>query len=83
MRSQLREKGQMVILVRDSGLRRPTGNVEQILDTFFSTKWQDACLGSGACLIVASNPGRILLASNSGAGATFHFALPAREVART
>jgi len=83
-RSHLREEGQVVIPVSDTGVALPTGNVEQMLDTFFSTNSHGTGLGSAiACSIVASNGGRILSASNSGAGAPFHFTPRSREAATT
>jgi signal transduction histidine kinase len=84
MRSQLREDGQAVIPVSDTAVRLPTGNVEQIFDAFFSTKSQ--CTGLGLAItrsIIESHGRRIWAAANSGAGATFHLALPVREAATT
>ncbi|HSU32489.1 MAG TPA: ATP-binding protein [Bryobacteraceae bacterium] len=82
MRSQLREDGQVVIPVGDTGVGLPTGNVEQIFDAFFTTKSQGTGLRLAiARSIVESYGGRIWAAANSGAGATFHFALPVSEAA--
>jgi signal transduction histidine kinase len=81
IKSQSRENGQVLISISDTGVGLPTGNVEQIFDAFFTTKSQGTGLGLAITRsIVESHGGRIWATTNSGAGATFHFTLPVREI---
>jgi len=82
IKSQLREDGQVLISVSDTGVGLPAGNADQIFDAFFTTKSQGTGLGLAITRsIIESHGGRIWATSNSGPGATFHFTLPIREPA--
>jgi signal transduction histidine kinase len=82
IKSQLREDGQVLISVSDTGVGLPTGNVEQIFDAFFTTKSQGTGLGLAITRsIIESHGGRIWATSNPGAGATFQFTLPSKDAA--
>jgi signal transduction histidine kinase len=80
--SQLRENGQVLISISDTGVGLPAGNVERIFDPFFTTKSHGTGLGLAITRsIIESHGGRIWATSNSGGGATFHFTLPVTEPA--
>jgi signal transduction histidine kinase len=82
IKSQLREDGQVLISVSDTGMGLPTGNADQIFDAFFTTKSQGTGLGLAITRsIIESHGGRIWAASNSGGGATVHFTVPIRKAA--
>jgi PAS domain S-box-containing protein len=71
--------GQVLISVADTGIGLPAKNAEQIFDPFFTTKPQGTGLGLAITRsIVEAHGGRIWATANSGPGATFHLALPAR-----
>jgi PAS domain S-box-containing protein len=78
LKSQLGEDGQIQISVNDTGPGLPPGNVDQIFDTFFTTKPQGSGMGLAISKsIVESHGGRIWANGDGGRGATFHFTLPA------
>lgn len=82
IKSQLREDGQLLILVSDTGEGLPAGNANQIFDAFFTTKSQGTGLGLAITRsIVEAHGGRIWATANSGPGTTFQFTLPTREAA--
>ena len=75
---QLREDGQLEIVVKDSGPGLPVGKADQIFDAFFTTKPQGSGMGLAICTsIVESQGGRIWANGGGERGATFHFTLPA------
>jgi PAS domain S-box-containing protein len=78
VKSQLREDGQVEISVIDIGVGLPPGKVDQIFDTFFTTKPQGSGIGLAISKsIIESQGGRIWADGDGGRGATFHFTLPA------
>ena len=75
--------GQLVISVSDTGVGLPTQQTERMFEAFFTTKPDGIGMGLPISRsIIESHGGRLWAASNSGRGATFHFALP-RAVAAT
>jgi PAS domain S-box-containing protein len=75
--SQPTDDGHLLISVSDTGLGIPADKVDQIFDTFFTTKPQGTGMGLAISRsIVESHGGRLWAASNSGRGATFRFTLP-------
>ncbi|QNI32830.1 hypothetical protein H7849_02185 [Alloacidobacterium dinghuense] len=78
--SQLRDDGQVLIAVSDTGVGLPTENADEIFNAFFTTKSQGTGLGLAITRsIVESHGGRIWATANSGPGATFQFTLPIRQ----
>lgn len=82
IKSQLVEKGQLLISVTDTGVGVPAENMDKIFNAFFTTKY----LGTGLGLpitrsIVESHGGRIWVTANSGPGATFHFTVSSGQAA--
>ena len=75
--SQPDDEGHLLISVRDTGVGIPADKVEQIFDTFFTTKAQGTGMGLGISRsIVESHGGRLWATSDTGRGATFRFTLP-------
>jgi len=71
------DDGHLLISVSDTGIGIPADKVEQIFDTFFTTKAQGTGIGLGISRsIVESHGGRLWATSNSERGATFQFTLP-------
>jgi signal transduction histidine kinase len=67
----------LLISVSDTGVGIPTDKVDQIFDTFFTTKPQGTGMGLAISRsIVESHGGRLWATSNSGRGSTFRFTLP-------
>jgi PAS domain S-box-containing protein len=80
IRSQLKQDGQLLISVGDSGVGLPAGSADRIFDAFYTTK----PLGSGMGLaitrsIVESHGGRLWATANDGPGTTFNFTLRAES----
>jgi signal transduction histidine kinase len=78
IKSELRQDGQLLISVRDTGVGLPVEKTGQIFQAFFTTK----PLGSGMGLaisrsIIESHGGRLWASANNERGATFQFTLPA------
>lgn len=70
----------MLVAVQDSGIGFPPENMEQLFETFFTTK--PGGIGMGLSIsrsIVESHGGRLWAESNHGPGATFRFTLPAKK----
>ena len=75
--SQPNDDGHLLISVSDTGLGVPADKVDQIFDTFFTTKPQGTGMGLAISRsIVESHGGRLWATSDSGRGATFRFTLP-------
>jgi PAS domain S-box-containing protein len=75
--SQPTDDGHSLISVSDTGVGVPADKVDQIFDTFFTTKPQGTGMGlSISRSIVESHGGRLWAASNFERGATFRFTLP-------
>jgi PAS domain S-box-containing protein len=79
IKSQLREDGQLLISVKDSGVGLPSEKADQIFDAFFTTKPHGTGMGLAITRsIVESHGGRIWASANAGQGSTFQFILPIR-----
>jgi signal transduction histidine kinase len=75
--SQPGDEGHLLISVSDTGVGIPPDKVDQIFDTFFTTKAQGTGMGLGISRsIVESHGGRLWATSDTGRGATFRFTLP-------
>ena len=70
----------VVVSVQDSGIGIDTENVNRLFEPFYTTKSQGTGMGLSICRsIIEAHGGRIWASSNSGAGATFYFALPSHR----
>lgn len=77
IKSEEDDNGQIRISVRDTGIGLLPDQVEQVFNTFFTTKTQG--LGMGLPIsrsIIESHGGRLWASANQHRGATFHFTLP-------
>jgi PAS domain S-box-containing protein len=75
--SQSTDDGDLSISVSDTGVGIPADKVDQIFDTFFTTKPQGTGMGLAISRsIVESHGGRLWATSNSEGGSTFQFILP-------
>jgi signal transduction histidine kinase len=77
IKSEVDDNGQILISVRDTGVGLDPHLVEQVFDTFFTTKPQG--LGMGLPIsrsIVESHGGHLWASFSQQRGATFHFTLP-------
>lgn len=82
IKSEEDDNGQIRISVSDTGVGLQPNQVEQVFNTFFTTKPQG--LGMGLPIsrsIVESHGGRLWASANQQRGATFHFTLPAEITA--
>jgi len=78
VRSTSDESGAVTVAVQDSGVGLDAQTRDRIFEPFFSTKHNGMGLGLAICKsIVESHGGTIGVSANSGAGAVFHFMLPA------
>jgi signal transduction histidine kinase len=76
-------EGQLVVSISDTGVGLPADGVERIFDAFHTTKPQGTGMGLAITRsIVEAHGGRVWATANQGAGATFHFTLPAKAEAR-
>jgi signal transduction histidine kinase len=77
-------KSEAVVTIADSGAGIPQDHLEQVFETFFTTKPEGTGLGlSIARTIIETYGGRIWAENRRGGGAVFSFALPLkRERAR-
>jgi len=79
VRSGLNPEGQLVVSISDTGVGLPAENRERIFDAFHTTKPNGTGMGLAITRsIVKAHGGRVWATTNSGAGATFHFTLPAK-----
>jgi PAS domain S-box-containing protein len=78
IRSRVNPEGRLIVSISDTGVGLPAGRSEQIFDPFHTTKPQGTGMGLTITRsIVESYGGRVWATVNQGAGATFHFTLPA------
>ena len=72
-----REEKEVVVSVSDTGVGLPADKMDQIFNSFFTTK--PAGTGMGLSIsrsIIESHGGRLWASNNNGRGAIFHFTLP-------
>ena len=70
------------VSVVDHGVGIPPDALEQVFQSFFSTKPQGMGLGLSICRsIIVAHAGRLWAENNPGAGATVCFSLPLRPAA--
>jgi len=70
---------QVIVSISDTGVGLPHESTEQIFDAFHTTKPQGTGMGLAITRsIVEAHGGRVWATANPGAGATFHFTLPAK-----
>jgi PAS domain S-box-containing protein len=75
--SQSTDDGHLSISVSDTGVGIPADKIDQIFDTFFTTKPQGTGMGLAISRsIVESHGGRLWATSNPERGSTFQFTLP-------
>jgi two-component system sensor kinase FixL len=68
------------VLVTDRGTGVPAAEMNQIFESFFTTKKDGMGLGlSIARSVIEAHGGRIWVESDSSGGSTFHFTLKAAE----
>jgi signal transduction histidine kinase len=80
--SKRTEKGELLILVSDSGIGLPGEEPERIFEAFFTTKPQGTGMGlSISRRIVESHGGRLWASPNTRRGTTFQFTLPNELIA--
>jgi PAS domain S-box-containing protein len=71
------DSDQVQLWVRDTGIGIEPHNTDKLFEAFFSTKSEGMGIGlSISRSIIESHSGRLWASGNSGAGATFSFALP-------
>jgi len=72
--------GAVIVSVIDGGGSIPEEKMEQIFESFFTTKEQGMGLGLSVCrTIIAAHRGKLWATNNADRGATFHFSLPIRK----
>ena len=77
VKSQLFDRGKLLISVSDTGVGLPLEKTDQIFDAFFTTKPQGSGMGLAISRsILESHGGRLWAIANDGPGTTFHFTLP-------
>jgi len=82
--SRWNSEGELITSISDTGVGFLTENADRIFDAFHTTKPQGTGMGLAITRsILESHGGRVWATANSGAGATFHFTLPAETEAHT
>jgi PAS domain S-box-containing protein len=77
VKSELRDDGDLLISVSDTGLGLAPQQAERIFDAFFTTKPEGTGMGlTISRSIIESHSGRLWATANSGRGTTFLFTLP-------
>ena len=77
IKSQIAEKEQLMVTVRDNGVGLPSQQAGQIFNAFFTTKPQGTGMGLRISRsIIESHGGHLRAAGNSPRGASFSFTLP-------
>jgi two-component system sensor kinase FixL len=67
----------VIVSVIDGGGSIPEEKMEQIFESFFTTKEEGMGLGLSVCrTIIAAHRGKLWATNNADRGATFHFSLP-------
>ena len=78
IRSGVNAEGHLTVSISDTGVGLPAEGADLIFDPFHTTKPQGTGMGLTITRsIIESYGGRVWATANQGAGATFHFTLPA------
>ena len=78
IRSGVNAEGHLTVSISDTGVGLPAEGTDLIFDPFHTTKPQGTGMGLTITRsIIESYGGRVWATTNQGAGATFHFTLPA------
>jgi C4-dicarboxylate-specific signal transduction histidine kinase len=78
IRSQRDDADRVIVAVQDSGVGIEDENKERLFNAFFTTKPAGMGMGLSICRsIIDAHGGKLFASRNAGAGATFHFVLPA------
>jgi signal transduction histidine kinase len=78
IRSHRDDADQVLVAVQDSGVGIETEDMDRLFNAFFTTKPTGMGMGLSICRsIIDAHGGKLLASRNAGAGATFHFMLPA------
>lgn len=81
VRTALRDDGNVVLLVRDSGTGIASDKIGRLFDAFYTTKAKGMGVGlSISRSIIEKHGGRLWAENNDGHGATFSFSLPSAPV---
>jgi PAS domain S-box-containing protein len=82
IRLRMSPENRLYVSISDTGVGLPVDFTEEIFDPFHTTKPQGTGMGLTITRsIVESYGGRVWATTNEGAGATFHFTLPAETEA--
>jgi PAS domain S-box-containing protein len=80
IRSHQDDAGQILMMVKDSGLGISVEDVDRLFTAFFTTKSGGMGMGLSICRsIIEAHGGRLWASRNVGPGATFQFTLAAHE----
>jgi C4-dicarboxylate-specific signal transduction histidine kinase len=82
IKSDVDDRGEVQVCVRDSGTGLGTQNLEQVFEAFYTTKANGVGMGlSISRSIVEAHGGRLWATPNTESGASFQFTLPTGESA--
>ncbi len=82
IQSDIDDRGQVLVSVRDSGTGLDAQHLEQVFEAFYTTKAEGVGMGlSISRSIVEAHGGRLWASPNTGPGASFQFTLPTGEAA--
>ena len=82
LRTEARDGDGVLVTVSDRGAGILPGDLERIFEPFFTTHAGGMGLGLAVCRsIIGAHGGKLWASNNEGAGASFHFTLPARASA--
>ena len=77
VRTRSQDERTVLVAVQDSGIGLDSKQMEQIFETFYTTKPEGLGMGLSICRsIIEGHGGRLWAESNKGPGATFQFTLP-------
>jgi len=78
IRSHRDDADQVLVSVQDSGVGIEAEHMDRLFNAFFTTKPTGIGMGLSICRsIIDAHDGKLFASRNAGAGATFHFILPA------
>ena len=82
IKSDVDDRGQVLVSVRDSGTGLDAQDLEKVFEAFYTTKTEGVGMGlSISRSIVEAHGGRLWASPNTGPGASFQFTLPTGEAA--